>query len=100
MSNTVSKGRKITAKFDGRCPACEASIVAGTEVVFYADHRPGRKCLHVDCARAQVLEQQIFALGLKSLQDDFNETYWLGRQKAAELELAGHKATIAARLAA
>lgn len=97
MSNTVSKGRKMIAKFDGRCPACECAIVARTEVVFYADHAPGRKCKHVDCARADVLPSRIWAHFLRANRDGMYEAYDLEQCKKLEAELEACRASIAAR---
>lgn len=100
MSNTVSKGRKMVAKFNGRCPACECAIVAGTEVVFYADHAPGRKVLHTDCARARALPSRIWAHFLRANRDGMYEAHDLEQCRKLEAELEQCRASIAARQAA
>lgn len=100
MGKYTSKGVKMAAKFATRCAACKAAIPAGTAMVFYAGLATGHRTWHVECARVEALTRQSFALGLKSIQDDFNESYWLARQAAAEAEIAALRPLIAARAAA
>jgi hypothetical protein len=92
--------RKMVSRFPGVCPHCNLKFEAGTEIVYVPDSRPGTKGRHVDCQRAYVLPNKIFAAGLKSIQDDFNEMYWRGIEQRWQTELEGLRAQIAARTAA
>ena len=98
MTTTNNKSRKMVARFDGRCPHCQGAITAGETVAFRPDRGPGHKVAHLDCARADVLPSRIFACGIKSLTDSFDEMYWRAQEAKLSAELETVKASIAARL--
>lgn len=93
MKNT---NKKMTAKFPGYCAICSERFPVGAEIVYRPRLVPAARTAHVDCARLEVLDTLIFNYGIKSMQDDFNETHWLSVAAKYEAE----KAAILAKRAA
>lgn len=84
---------KMVAKFSGTCGACKARVEAGSPIIFYRDHTRDR-AWHVDCARAESLRRKLWAVGLKILAGDLDESHW----RKVEAEMQAELAAIEARL--